>query len=413
MTGCHGSRWSSGHVEVGDGLQGAQVEHARDLEDVLGPEGQTASQDGAGLGRHGALDLEPHRLAEASPPELLLDGQQQIVRLVLLDGQVGVARDPEEVVLDDLHAREEGVEVGGDDLLHEDVGAHADLDQARQHLGHLDAREVPLPGHRVADGHGQREREIADVGERVSGVDGQGRQDREDLVDEHPPQLEVALGPLVVADDADALVGQRLAHLGEGEGLLADEVEHLAARLREGLRGAAPVGSQLRVPGLDLLLEAGHADLEELVEVAREDGQEADALEERVALVARLVQDARVEVEPRELTVDVRDGRRGRWARSTASRGRTYGGHGWSVSGLVVGAACHHRTAAAVGHVHGPSVRPPPGTALRWILGSAVGRVGPSRAPLGVLRAGAVGAQPLERVVAGVVAVGPGRAERI
>ena len=194
-----------GDVEVGDRLQRAQVEHAGDLVDVLGLEAQAALQERARLGRHRALDLEPHDLAEAAPAELLLDGQQQVVRLVLLDGEVGVAGHPEEVVLDDLHAREERVQVGGDDLLQQHVGAHADLHQARQDRGHLDAREVALAGLRVAHGHRQRERQVADVREGMAGVDRQRRQDREDLVHEPPPQLELALRSLVVADDADAL----------------------------------------------------------------------------------------------------------------------------------------------------------------------------------------------------------------
>ena len=46
------------------------------------------------------------------------------------------------------------------------------------------------------------------------------------------------------------------------------------------------------MPACDLLAQAGDPDLEELVEVAREDRQELDPLEQRVALVARLVQDA-------------------------------------------------------------------------------------------------------------------------
>ena len=55
--------------------------------------------------RHRPLDLEPDGRAEPPPAELLLDGQQEVVRLVLLDREVGVAGDPEEVVLLDLHAR--------------------------------------------------------------------------------------------------------------------------------------------------------------------------------------------------------------------------------------------------------------------------------------------------------------------
>ena len=46
-----------------------------------------------------------------------------------------------------------------------------------------------------------------------------------------------------------------------------------------------PSGVGEEWPASDLLLETGDADLEELVEVAREDRQEADALEQRIALV--------------------------------------------------------------------------------------------------------------------------------
>ena len=55
-------------------------------------------------------DLEPHDLAEAPPAELVLDRLEQVVGLVG-DLEVGVARDPEQVVADDLHPREQRVEV--------------------------------------------------------------------------------------------------------------------------------------------------------------------------------------------------------------------------------------------------------------------------------------------------------------
>ena len=99
-----------------------------------------------GRGRHRPLDLEPDRRAEATPAELLLDREQQVVGLVLLDLEVGVAGDPEEVVLLDLHAGEERVEVGLDDLVDEDEVRRLDLEQARQDLRHLDPREAALAG---------------------------------------------------------------------------------------------------------------------------------------------------------------------------------------------------------------------------------------------------------------------------
>ena len=61
--------------------------------------------------------LEADGLAEAAPVQLELDGGQQVLGVVLVHRQVGVAGDPEDVVLGDRHRREEGVEMGGDDLL--------------------------------------------------------------------------------------------------------------------------------------------------------------------------------------------------------------------------------------------------------------------------------------------------------
>src|SRR5947209_1519824 len=60
----------------------------------------------------------------------------------------------------------------------------------------------------------------------------------------------------------------------------------------------------------NLFLEAGYPDLEEVVEVLAEDGEEPDALEQGKTRVFRHRQDAFVEVQPRQLAVDVagRDG---------------------------------------------------------------------------------------------------------
>ena len=104
--------------------------------------------------------------------------------------------------------------------------------------------------------------------------------------------------------------------------MVGDELEHALARGRELLVGGQAVGRAGDLARLDLLAQAGDADLEELVEVAREDGQELDPLEQRVALVARLVQDAGVELEPRQLAVEVgeRDLGARRAARARARR---------------------------------------------------------------------------------------------
>ena len=88
---------------------------------------------------HVGADLEAQGPAEAAAAQLHLDGHQQVVGLVLFEGQVGVAGDPEGMVLPDRHAGEQGVEVGGDDLLerHEALAVGHDH-EAGQHRRHLD-----------------------------------------------------------------------------------------------------------------------------------------------------------------------------------------------------------------------------------------------------------------------------------
>ena len=93
------------------------------------------------------------------------------------------------------------------------------------------------------------------------------------------------------------------------------------------LLGRRPaIGGAADRAGLHLLAQPGDADLEELIEVAREDGQELGPLQQRVALVAGLVEDAGVELEPGQLTVQVRQvravlGRSSRAGRDHGSRG--------------------------------------------------------------------------------------------
>ena len=79
--------------------------------------------------------------------------------------------------------------------------------------------------------------------------------------------------------------------------LLGDPLEHLGRRQAVGAAGVDP--------RLDLVVDPGDADHEELVEVGDEDRQELDPLHQRQRLVLGELQHAVVEVEPRQLAVDV------------------------------------------------------------------------------------------------------------
>ena len=163
--------------------------------------------------------------------------------------------------------------------------------------GTLMPREALLARERIADRHGQRQRQVADVRERVTGIDRQRRQNGKYLVEELAAQLEVTLGPLVVADDADTLFGELVAHLGRLEVLRQHRQQPQLDRF-ERIASAHAVGRRVRAARLHVLLEASHPELEELVEVAGEDRQETNPLEQRIALVDGLVQDTVVELEP-------------------------------------------------------------------------------------------------------------------
>ena len=324
-----------GPVEFGDGPEAGEVEHAGHFVAVVLGQADAAEEDRPGGRRHRPFDLEADGLAEPPPPELLLDGHEEVVRLVLLDRQVGVAGDPEEVRLQDLHAAEQEVEVGLDDLVDEDELGWRDLDEAGQDRRDLDPREPPLAGLRVAQADGDRQAERADVRERMAGIHGERREDREDLVDEALAQALVMLRHGGVVEDRDAFFGQLLADGGEQPGLLGDQALDPGSDLGQLLGCRSAIGRGGGRSGRDLLPETGHADLEELIEVAGEDGQELDPLQERIAFVARLVQHAGVEVEPGQLAIEVR--RRGAGghvarARATTRRAggdtRTERGHG-------------------------------------------------------------------------------------
>jgi hypothetical protein len=80
---------------------------------------------------------------------------------------------------------------------------------------------------------------------------------------------------------------------------------HQLADARQRLMRLQAVGTGLFTGEGDLLLQAGDADFEELVQVAGEDQQELQPLQQRVGLIQRLFQHADVELQLRQLAVDV------------------------------------------------------------------------------------------------------------
>ena len=206
-----------------------------------------------------------------------------------------------------FHAGEELIDVGEDQVLdeHEPV-ALGQSDVAAEHVGHLQAGEAPVVVDRVAQDDAEAHRQVRDVRERVPGIDGQRREHREDPIFELPGEvLLVAPRELVPREDLDPL-GRELAQqavvdLGDALELTVD----LVADRQQRAGGRQTIGRARAATRGDLVLQAGDAHLEELVEIATPDPQEPQTLQQRGALVARLRQDALVEGQPRQLAVEV------------------------------------------------------------------------------------------------------------
>ena len=168
---------------------------------------------------------------------------------------------------------------------------------------------------------------------RVTRVDDLRRQKRQDvLLNVAQQEGALVVGEVFRAQMAYAALTQQAANLLEGPFL--DGVELAAARVdRVELLGGRHV--RLRVD--DVLFhqgqvgQAAHAHHEELLQVAPEDGDEVQPLEQRHRFIGSLVEHALVEREPRQLAV-LQVGRRLHALARNAVRGGCMGG--WL---LVVG----------------------------------------------------------------------------
>ncbi|OEI67462.1 hypothetical protein Cus16_2897 [Curtobacterium sp. ER1/6] len=301
-----------GTGDLGDLEQSAQVERRRQAVDLLLGDVELAHEQVEGHRVHVLGDLETDRRSEPTAEQFALEGLDEVLGLVLLDLDVLVAGDPEHVVLEDLHPREQVVEVVRDEVLEGDEAHPAGAvvgqrDEAREVLRDLEARELLALRLRVPDADREVERQPGDVRERVRRVDRERHEHREDLLVEvlahaQPVGL-VEVGPVL---DVDARgVEVRLERVDERLGVPVLQLVRLRRDVPQDVaRGAAHVRRH-RDAGVDAALQPGHPDHEELVEVRREDRQEVRALEERLRAVLTELEHALVEAQPAQLAVEV------------------------------------------------------------------------------------------------------------
>ena len=286
--------------------QPGKMEGSRHGVDVGRTDLQLTREQVAHLGRHPLLQLEPNGRAGAAATDLFLQRLQQVLRPVVVHFQVGVARHAEDMTLQHPHAREEPVEIGGDDILerHEDarLRRHEPAEQRRD----LDPREVD----QVRIGVSTRIARFSDrfemygngwPGSTASGVStGKIRvlniacSTRAWLASS---SVQRRMRIPSAASGVPAPVEPRQP-VGNDLGTLADPGQLLGRRQPIPERGPAE-------PGHFLPLQTRDADLEELVQVAGGDGEELDSFEQREVGVFADGEDALVEGEPAQLAVQV------------------------------------------------------------------------------------------------------------
>ena len=229
------------------------------------------------------VDLQPHSVPFAAVVQLVLHCLEQVGRLLLVDVKLAVARHPERPIAQQLCAREQIGQV--------------------MHHGHVLVR-LTVPSH--LQPHDEVQRLVEQLRKRMRRVDRQRRQHRVDLravIIFHPDQ--VRLLQLLQLQQADAVGRQGRRQFVPPAGILL--LHHPPHPLDDGAEGfgtGQTVHRALHRLALDLLLQAGDADLEELIQVRADDAKELHPLQQRVFRVECLLEHPMIEFQPAQFPID-------------------------------------------------------------------------------------------------------------
>src|ERR1043166_498877 len=87
--------------------------------------------------------------------------------------------------------------------------------------------------------------------------------------------------------------------------LLSDKFMDTIRDCGQGLCGSQTAGTDVPIALANPALEAGHSHHEEFVEIGAKNGQKLNPLQQRNACVLRLLQNPAVELQPRQITIDI------------------------------------------------------------------------------------------------------------
>ena len=290
-------------------------QNARSREHVRRAGGEMLAEEPSQIGRHTGIDREMDDMAAPSPLQRGLEQADEVLRL-LFDLDLAVAQHAEHALRNHDEAGEQPIEKQRDHLLdrQEPDAAAGQPDKAIDRGRDQDQRLQPLAVTHPVELQRQTEPAIGDKRKRVRRIERQRRQNRKQIL--HETLFEpgaVARFEISRFDDCDPGLGKlgaqrhpgHLLRFHQRTGTLPDRIQLLH-------RGQ-PVLAQRLDAGEALALEAGNAHHVELIEIARRDRQKAQPLQQGMAHILGLRQNALVERQPGQLAVD-KARRRGRLA---------------------------------------------------------------------------------------------------
>ena len=218
-----------------------------------------------------------------------LNARTQVLDFFLVDKKIAVARDAELIAAEDLHTGEqfadELVQHGGqeDKTVFAITQIAGQADYPGQHTRSLDDRFVDHAAESIfpLQLNGKVKALVQQAREGMRRVQSDWSQDRHDFAEEIPfDPLELRLAPFAATQEFDPFCSELRQYLVVEQRilLLDNRMRSAADVLERRLRGQS-VRSRGDGMELDLFFQPGHADLEELVEVAADNADITQALQ--------------------------------------------------------------------------------------------------------------------------------------
>ena len=259
------------------------------------------------FGISAGVEFQSHGASESASTQFHFDGLQKIVGVLVLQREVGVARDAKSRGSADRHPGEQRGHLGHDDLFHRhELRRARNLVETREQGWHLHSGETLFARRIVANDGRDTERQIRHVRKRVRRIHRQWRQNREDpLLVETNARRAFVIGEFRPGEDLDAFALQLRNQNVEDQSLLTlAQIRDAIERHGQLPRRRNAIGQQGRDARGFLILHGRHPNLEELVEVGGEDRTELHPFQQRDARLGGHAQHTLVEIEPTQLSVD-------------------------------------------------------------------------------------------------------------